>query len=319
MSTTQAIVTACDKRFLWGACLLIASLRKNNINIPITVVIRGFTNTDKDMLNQFDNILCIESDLRTSFAQTDKPQALLSASGAEYITWLDADCIVNGDVSELLIPIEPKSIMIRFRDEIENKLRFNSGKESSAIPEKVQEVWKSDIANSASRCRIHTTCVTNAFTIHKEHFPLIREWESMIMAVAQKYGSNFPQAYCHSSGSGLSDELILNSLFAFKENAPPVSSYRLNVDRQRCLLHFGLNPKPWNGWTWSTLRYFDLVISLIEWLKEQGYGTPHIPWHLRPGTKLPNLFLAGIRSLGQKSARTLPLDLRKKLKRHLRN
>jgi hypothetical protein len=84
----------------------------------------------------------------------------------------------------------------------------------------------------------------------------------------------------------MTDESVLNSLFAFARNTPPIYEYQLDKGPQAYLVHFGVNPKPWKMWQLKHLKYFDLVISFIEWAQEKGYKTPPIPWSLRKENKI---------------------------------
>lgn len=285
MSDTT-IVTACNRKFLWGAFLLAASLRRCGVRQRLQVLARGFTDDDVALLEQFEGVKVLVSDGTSAFAQADKPRALFSCEDTEYITWIDADCIVNGDVSDLLLPVTPRTISIRFRATAENRLRFPATSKRGEIPEAVQAVWRAD-AGGGSHCRIETTCATNAFTIHRDHLPFIAAWDQLNSRIAANYGPNFPEAYRHSSGKGLSDELVLNALFAFADDAPPVSEYRLDQDPQTYLMHFGLTPKPWQGWTRESLRFYDETMAILRYCADNGYRLPQpVPRHFRFQNKI---------------------------------
>lgn len=278
MSDTT-IVTACNKKFLWGAFLLVASLRSCGVQNRVHVLARGLSSEDAALLEQFEGVKVIANNGESGFVQADKPQALFSCEDTEYITWIDADCIVNGDVSELLLPREAGTVSIRFRKRAENRLRFRASSKDGEIPDATQALWRSDVGGDRS-CQIETTCVTNVFTIHRDHLPFIKRWDELNSRVASKYGPSFPEAYCHSSGKGLSDELVLNALFAFAEDAPRTSEYLLDKNRATCLMHFGLNPKPWQRWTRETLRYYDETIAIIQYCNERGLKLPQpVPPH----------------------------------------
>jgi len=272
-SGDTTIVTACNRKFIWGAYLLVSSLRMHGVHQTVNIVAREFDADDTRLLEQFSDVCVLKSHARICHVQADKPQALFSARDTEYITWLDSDCIVNGNISELLVPPDSGTFMIRFREQDENKLRFRSTDATGGIPRQVREQWQSDMG-STGECQILTTCVTNAFTVHGEHLLFIAEWDRLNTRISEQYAGAFPLAYCHSSGSGLSDELVLNALFAYSERAPVTSEYMLNKRPQAQLLHLSLIPKPWERWTRETLLYYQNILDILDYCRQQGFRLP---------------------------------------------
>ena len=273
---TTTLVTAGDKRFFWGLFLLVASVRKHGMDNPIKCLVKGLSDQEEAALAQFDVTVCRSEDIERPL-QAQKPTALLlGLEDSDYATWIDGDCVVEGNISELLLPNSPNEVMIRFRDRVENKLRFQTQDEDGGIPASIQKTWREDVGE-ADYCNIETTCVTNAFTLHKSHKDLIHHWDTQIQHVASKHAGHFPEAYSHSSGKGISDELILNSLFGYSKANYQFTPYLLAEEADRCLLHFGLNPKPWEMWIHSTLQYYKLVFSILDWAQEKGYDMPARP------------------------------------------
>lgn len=282
MTERTTIVTACDKNFLWGAYLLIASLRRHNVNVSISALTFGLSEEEKSLLEQFRNVeATMESGTRNSHGtQLRKPDAILSA-GSEYITWMDADCIVTGNITKYLIA-PGQSFQIRFRSKKENVLRFKnkygSPREYGSIPQSTLDVWRKDVGERDLPA-IETTCVTNCFTLHRKHLDFIRRWRGQIAKLVPDITGRRESAY--SYGGRVSDELILNSLFAFSRNPPPISKYLLDTDPQAYLAHFGVAPKPWKRWHPKHLKYYDMVVSIVDWAGKVGFRTPPIPWSLK--------------------------------------
>lgn len=280
----STIVTAGDKRFFWGMYLLVASMRMHGMKNPILCLVKGLSKDEEHALEQFSVKLCRSEEISLP-VQAQKPSALfMGAQNAEYITWMDADCLVDGDISERLIPGTPQDILIRFRNREENRLRFRDLKTDGEIPECVKDIWREDVSES-SQCKIETTCVTNVLTIHRCNLPLIEKWDRQIRAISLKGFNRCKFAYTHSSGFGISDELILNSLLAYAEIPYAISAYKLNEQKGKYLLHLGLKPKPWEMWTVPMLKYYGLVASIVKWTRQNGFCSPPLPWSFIPALK----------------------------------
>jgi hypothetical protein len=280
-STQTTVVTACDNRYFWGVFMLVSSLRLNGVRSRINVVGRQFGQDQKRAIMQFEGVSYIESPASTIFAQADKPEALRTGFGTDYVTWIDADCIAQGDISDLLLPAVPDTLMIRFRSRQENRLRFGNRNQLGDIPEDVRAQWCEDVAERVDS-RIETTVVTNAFTLPSRCATFVARWETQICKLVEKYRAAWPLAYRHSSGRGLSDELVLNSLLAFAEDVPVTSTFQLDKRKDAFLVHLSLTPKPWERWTVRTLKHYDRVLALLEQCRREGIAIPGLPpWPLR--------------------------------------
>ena len=280
----STIVTAGDKRFFWGIYLLVASIRMHKMKNPIKCLVKGLSEEEEQALKQYDVEVYRSEELDIPI-QVQKPAALyLGAKESAYTTWIDADCIVEGDLSDLLIPAKPQEIMIRFRNRKENILRFRDLKTEGEIPDVVKKIWQEDVAEG-TECKIETTSVNNVLTIHQSNLPLIERWDQQIRLIAKKDPARRAVAYTHSSGNGISDELVLNSLFAFSGIPYEIGSYQLDTQKGKRLLHLSLNPKPWEMWTVPQLKYYGLVSTILQWAKENGFKVPDLPWSLIPHLK----------------------------------
>src|SRR5262245_19696045 len=91
----QTVVTACDSGFIWGAFLLVASLRHSGCRIPVHVLARALSATDKAVLEQFPDVRIFETTDPKPMSFL-KPEALLTAE-SEMVSWVDADCLFTAD------------------------------------------------------------------------------------------------------------------------------------------------------------------------------------------------------------------------------
>ena len=294
MNNDKTIVTAADKNFLWGVYLLIASLRYYNVSIGVHVLGRGFTETDKALLTQFDNVKIFETSDRRFLALL-KPEAIFTAD-SEYIAWLDADCIAVGNITKYLTaPEESLQMRFRLKDEVAlvYKTHYKAGDTNGSIPKAVLEIWKKDVAEKDVPA-IKTTCVNNCFVMHKRHLGFIRKWQNQILKIFPKDIAAIDKK---NFAYHMVDESVLNSLLAFANDAPAISEYLLDKVNDAYLAHFGESLKPWNLWQKKHLKYYDLVISIIGWAQKTGYKTPPIPPSLKRELKTVFYVLAYLNDL----------------------
>lgn len=278
-----AITTAADRRFLWGLYLLAATLRRNGVRAPLHCLTVGLTEDERSMLQQFDAVEVSNLSKYTHSGNAltlSKPDALALSSHADVVWWMDADCIVTGDVSPYLLPQSP-GFHARFREPAENLLRFRAVGQNGGIPQGVLEIWRRDVGQR-DQPRINTTCSANAFAIHREHRGFVDHWRDHVHFLLNRYNDNSPEqrlAYLFSGGKGFSDEMILNSLLVFANDAPPITEYQLDKDPNAKLVHFALNPKPWVQWPPAYIQHYEAVVTTIEWARDAGLRTPPVPPH----------------------------------------
>ncbi len=90
----NTIVTACDKSYLWGAYILVASLRLGGCKDKIHVLVDGFSESDRGLLMQFNDVKVIGvSEKSHKCMAMQKPDAILTAN-TELVTWIDSDCMI---------------------------------------------------------------------------------------------------------------------------------------------------------------------------------------------------------------------------------
>lgn len=273
------IVSACDRNFLWGAWLLGASCARFLPENPVHLLQTGFTDADRKLLEQFPSVkvLQLEDNDPRSVANR-KSEALLSAD-TEYVAWLDADCMVIGDISELLIPLNGE-FQIRLRPPTENawvwRDHYAPGEARGGLPKSVLEQWRKDVGQrTAPACQ--TTCVTNTFVLHRRHLDFVRQWKSQIAKVIPARHAGVVDRTINPAYF-MVDESVMSSLLAFSDIAPPVSEFRLDREAARHVAHFGANPKPWIQWRLRLWYCYPHIMDLIDWAKANQYQTPPIPW-----------------------------------------
>jgi hypothetical protein len=292
MNHPVTIVSACDRNFLWGAYLLVASAARNVPGVPVHLLQTGFGEEDIALLSQFPDVRVLPlSNGDPRCVANRKAEALLSAD-TEYVAWLDADCFVVGDIRKYLIPNNGE-FQIRLREPWENawvwRNHYAAGESRGGLPLSVSERWRADVGQSAV-AQLETTCVTNAFVLHRRHLGFIREWQSQIAKVIPPVDAGPVDK--SSPAYFMTDESVFSSLLAYSNAAPPIGAIRLNRDPEAHIAHFGANPKPWKRWRkhlWYCHRH---VIGLIDWAREAGYQTPPVPWSLRRQNSLPAYLVA---------------------------
>lgn len=278
MKNDITIVTACDRNYLWGAFLLIASASRNIPQVPIHLLQTGFTPDDIAFFTQFPQVSVIQlSDEDSRNVSNRKSEAILSAE-TDYIAWLDADCMVIGDIREMLIP-ENGEFQIRLREQWENAWiwceHYQPGDKKGSIPSAVAAKWKEDV-NQLATPRHDTTCVANTFVIHRRHLDFIRQWREQITKVLPS--GNHGLIDKRSPAYFMIDESVLSSVVSYSDITPPISPFRLNRDPNAHVAHFGANPKPWKRWRTQFWYCHKPVMELIDWLRASGKSVPPIPW-----------------------------------------
>ena len=286
------IVSACDQKFLWGAFLLASSAARFLPDMTVHILQTGFSEEDIKLISQFPCVKVLPfSDNDPRNINNRKAEAILSAT-TEFVAWLDADCMVIGGIAPLLIP-ENGEFQIRMREPWENawvwRNHYAPGETRGGIPATVLEHWRDDVGQLQDP-QANTTCVTNAFVLHRRHFDFIHEWKAQIAKVIPaKHAGVVDRG---SPAYFMTDESVLSSLLAFSKSAPAIGEMRLNRDPNAHVAHFGANPKPWKRWralTWYCNRH---ILDLLDWVRETGRATPPVPWSFERKNRLPAYLLA---------------------------
>jgi hypothetical protein len=281
MSARITIVTACDRNFLWGAYLLAASAARFVPSVAVHLLYTGFAEDDLALFRQFPNVRLLPlSDENRRNVCNRKAEAMLSAD-SEFIAWLDADCMIIGDITELFIPLNGE-FQIQLRDRQENaqvwRHHYAPGEPRGGLPREVLERWRADVGQ-LNQPRLDTTCVTNVIIIHRDRLDFIREWQRQIDRLFPPNDTGVvdksrPEYF-------MTDESVFTSLLAFSRLAPPISEPRINREPARHIAHFGANPKPWKGWRLGVWYCNRPLLDLLDWARAQGHRLPPVPWSLR--------------------------------------
>lgn len=295
MKFNKTVVTACDSNYIWGAYILVASLCYFNVKSYKKILGIILTEEEQELLNQFPDTEVVNSTRESDRSVClMKPYAIFAAK-TDIIAWMDSDCIVTGDVTDFL-NVGENEIQIRFRSFEENSGVYRNyyGKkdEIGLIPEKVLNTWHADV-NDLESPQISTVCETNCFVINRQRLDFIELWKTQMEKVIV---DNNLQVYDKDSiGYFMTDESTLNSLMAYSSKAPNVKEYQFDQDQSKLLVHFGLNPKPWNHWTERGLLHYDLTMEIIEWCQKKGYKTPPIPQSFKRRNKTKEIIRAKFR------------------------
>jgi hypothetical protein len=281
--SSKTIVTACDHNFVWGTFLLLLSLRRSGVTVPVHVVTHNLGEVDRALLHQIDGITLFDASDEANHRNIvyQKTAAILTAE-TDLIMWIDSDCIVTGDITPL-IEASGEGLQIRMRPEPEIaylfKKRYTFGEKRGTLPCSVLEIWRKDVAERQIPA-INTSCNAHCFTLHRKYLDFIRRWDSQIRKViADDAASGVVND--RSFAYFLLDEAVMSSMLAFSNEPPPIRRYLMDVDPACAVIHFGGRPKPWQRWLLRNMEYFDEIAGLLEWAEEQGWALPYKPWYLQ--------------------------------------
>jgi hypothetical protein len=279
------VVTIADGPFFIAVFTLIVSLTYHRVAARMNVLSLGLSRAQKDWLEQFPAVTVYEADPASNLGPAArKGEAILTAegNGSEYVTLLDGDCIVTGDITPYLSP-DGEALFARQKSPAEDarvfSRRYEAGERRGTIPRRILETWQADVGEN-EHCAISNTVCGGNLTVHRAQLAFIRKWQGQIGKVLP---SSARGAHDFSSQAySQMDESVLNSLLAFARDAPTVRRAQLDTDPDAFVAHLGPNaPKPWVLWRPERLRYFAPVATMIAWAQEQGYAMPPIPWTFR--------------------------------------
>lgn len=281
--SSKTIVTACDHNFVWGTYLLLLSLRRHGVQLPVHVVTHNLGEVDCALLHQIGGVTLFKASDEANHRNIiyQKTAAILTAE-TDLITWIDSDCVVTGDITPLLDAVG-EGLQIRMRPEAEIaylfKKRYAPGEKQKALPRRVLEIWRDDVGERAIPA-INTSCNAHCFTVHRRHLDFIRRWDAQIRRVITD-DSSAGVVNDRSFAYFLLDEAVMSSMLAFSEAPPPIRRYTLDSNPACAVVHFGGRPKPWQRWLLRNMEYFDELTGLLEWAEGQGWLLPSTPWFLQ--------------------------------------
>ncbi len=274
----NTVVSACDHNYIWGAWLLVASMRVHGMDDKALILGSGLTDNDVALLTQFDNTQVHSMEAGNYRSMTcQKPEAMLLAD-TEFITWADCDAVFAGNASRYM-NADPDTIRIRIRDQKENgmvfKARYDNTDVYGTIPGKILEIWRKNVGENDTPA-IETVSSAAAMTIHKSKKFILEKWRQQMMKVIPNEDKgvvdqrNF--AYFQT------DESVLNSVLCFAKDAPKPVEFLLDKDPQAFFAHYTFKPKPWQEWDRYSFRYYEPTLYVIEQAILRGYKTPPLPY-----------------------------------------
>jgi hypothetical protein len=287
----NSIVTIANPPFFIAVFTLLVSLKYHGVRARIHVLSAGLTTRQKELLEQFPSVTVEEADAASKLGPAArKGEAILLAETDQgsYVTLLDGDCIVTGDITPYLSPAG-ETLFARLKSPAEDAQvfarRYEADEIPGTIPRRILETWKADVGENERPAISNTVCGGN-LTVHRSQLPFVRRWQQQIEKIlpasargAHDFGS---QAYSQM------DESVLNSLLAFGKDAPAAGRAQLDIDPQAYVAHLGPNhPKPWVLWRPERLQYFGPVAAMIAWARQQGYAMPRIPWTFQARNRWP--------------------------------
>lgn len=272
----HTVVTACDEKFVWGAMLLGLSMRYHQMNCAYNVL--GY-DLPQEMINCLESIpgtkVFPTHKTDTRSVCTQKPLAINTAD-TEIIVWMDADCVVSGNLEKFFVcPDNRMQIRLRGKPENFSVYRNFYGKHDpwGQIPNKVLDLWRSDV-NDLRESRIQTVFQTNCFVLNRQHLPFIELWKTQMLKVIPP---DTKGVYSKTSVAySMTDESVINSLFAFSAQAPQTAEYMMDKEANAACIHFGLSPKPWQHWTLTAMNHYEYIQTLIAWGQNMGILLPQI-------------------------------------------
>jgi lipopolysaccharide biosynthesis glycosyltransferase len=270
----NTVVSACDHNYIWGAWLLLASMRVHKMKDRALILGGGLTDEDVSLLEQFGDIDVHHMREGNSRSMTcQKPEAMLLAD-TEYITWADCDAVFTGNVSKYM-NAEPHTIRIRKRCREENAMVFSSryqpGDDYGAIPRKILDIWREDVGENTEPA-IDTVCSAAAMTFHRDKKDIIEKWRRQMLKVIpnKDKGVVDQDNYAYFQ----TDESVLNSVLCFAEGAPEPVKFLLDKNPLAFFAHYTFKPKPWQQWDRYSLRYYEPTLYVVEQAIKEGYRTP---------------------------------------------
>lgn len=290
----NTIVSACDNGYALGVWLLIASIRKCGMRHPILIGAYNWSDEWKSDILKFPDVAIADLPITDKRSVTcSKPEIMLQAP-TDFVTWIDCDGIVSGDMTEALECPEDM-INIRPKTPSETKDVFQSIRLSNenpeTIPQKILQIWQKDVGGlDAPRYpRGFSACFIGISRTRNHAF--LKKWRDQMYKVLPEDVSLVQDG---SVAYFQTDESVLNSLMLFLPDAPQrIPQYIADIQDKPHFIHFGYNPKPWIMWNKYSLRHFDAVADIVEWAVSQGY-TPHcgLPYTFKRSNKRLCTFLA---------------------------
>lgn len=289
----RTIVTViADSNFVIPVYILVLSLKIHVPDQRIHILGISLSADEKAFFTQFTNVFVFDSSIPRSnkpgamriIADILKGEALMTAKDCDepWIALFDGDCIATGNLEPYLAPAEP-ALYARSRTEEEDTRIFNyyrvPGESAHGIPDRFLTRWQTDVGQKTAPAR-RTTVLSGNLVIHRNYLDFAEVWQNFMEKVLVHADPAKTDAAYYMPA-----EFALSAWLMFAENPPPVREVLLNSNPDAYLAHLGPAPKYWRFWTLQKLRFFDPVIQLLDWAKEQGYAIPLLPAALKKRNK----------------------------------
>ncbi len=289
----STIVTIADRRYFMPVFILILSLKFHKVKAYIKVLGVDLREDEKEFISQFDNVEVYDADpsnKRGAFSRKAEAILLAAKDDVQTISLLDGDCIVTGDISPYLTK-DVEGFSTRHKSMKEDGEIFaarNCYQDDDiygTIPKSILVIWQNDVCER-DHSRLTNTIASGNLTVCKKDLDFIKCWDSQIMKILP----NEPGKIAHNFLSFAyfqTDEHVLNSLLAFKNNVPKLSPGWFDQDPDAFVAHLGPScfPRYWFFWIYGRLQYYRPVMELLEWGRV-NYNLPKLTWALKKRNKL---------------------------------
>lgn len=284
---SKTIVTACDQNFAAGSFLLLASLRRHGVDIPVHILERNLPDAERRLLEQVDGVTLFPASENATLQHMvyEKTEAVLTAD-SDLVIWLDSDCMITGDITPQ-IDATGDGLQIRMRPENEIaylfRQRYSDDDTRGKMPRSVLDIWKKDIGERETE-RISTSCNAHCLVINRAWIGFLERWKNQMLKV-------IPQETSHiivnerSIAYPFIDESVISSMLAFCEEVPPLTDFQFDQDPAHSVIHFGGSPKPWQRSLQRNMVWFDEIMDNLDWAEQQGWTYPGRPWFLQRKNK----------------------------------
>jgi hypothetical protein len=272
----NTIVSASDMNYRWGVWLLVASIRKANMDEPVLIGTYNWSKEWIEDIHKFPNVETVDlpaMDRRSVTCQ--KPEIMLRADN-EFVTWVDCDGIFTGNCSDRLSGMG-NEIYIRSRTPSEVVELYHRKRAPNDDPEEIPvailDIWRRDVGE-LSEPRRKRSCSAGIICVHKSRLDFLGKWRAQMMKILPPGVDVVAKG---NIGYFQTDDSILNSLLLFAADAPEITTdYRADDLTGPHYIHFAFNPKPWIMWNPRALRHYSLALDIVEWAESAGYS-PRAP------------------------------------------
>lgn len=252
------VSTTASPRELWSCFLLLASLRQRGNTLPVRVACRRIKSSERELLEQFADVSCIEYRGPLPLLKVHT----LSALDADVCVWIDPEYLVTG-----LLQGSKKQLELTWRDTQEmrdyaQERLWDPCSELRLIPEEILEVWRHDVGerDEALTSRL---CSLSTFSVPRQHRGFLQRWEELISRLLKRSDQYLlPDSVAYAQ----IDEASFNALLAFLHD-PPASRDNTLAEQ---LLH-GCERK----------AHLTALVETLQWVSSRGYRLPDMPRNVR--------------------------------------